>query len=409
MIRTKLRARPSFLAALVMFLAAAAPCAAAEKTYAPGVTDTEIKIGQTMPYSGPASAYGTYGRAEAAYFAMINEQGGINGRKIKLISLDDGYSPPKTLEQTRRLVEQEGVAFIFGALGTASNTATRNYLNDRKIPQIFIHTVASKFNDPAHYKWTVLAASATYYTEGQVYARYVLAHKPDARIAVLYQNDDYGKDYLNGLKDGLGDRAAKMVVAEASYEVTDATVDSQIVALQASGADTFYNVATPKFAAQAIRKVYDIGWRPLHILNAQGSSLGLVLQPAGLEKSVGIISATIGKDVTDPRWWDDPGYKDWLAWMRKYYPDGSVVDGVNAAAYSAAQTIVYVLTQCGDDLSRENILRQATTLRNLALPMLLPGITINNSPTDYEAVKRMYVRRFNGQAWELLEAVMAEK
>jgi branched-chain amino acid transport system substrate-binding protein len=397
------------LAAMILTVAGSLSGAAAEKKYAPGITDTEIKIGQTMPYSGPASAYGTYGLADAAYFAMINEHGGINGRKITLISLDDAYSPPKTVEQTRKLVEQEGIAFIFGSLGTAANSAIQKYLNDRKIPQIFIRTVASKFNDPRHFPWTVLAANATYYTEGQVYARYVLAHKPDAKIAVLYQNDDYGKDYLNGLKDGLGDQAGKMVVAEASYEVTDATVDSQIVALQASGADTFYNVATPKFAAQAIRKVYDIGWRPLHLLNAQGASLGLVLQPAGLEKSVGLISATTAKDVTDPRWWGDPGYKEWLAWMRKYYPSGSIVDSTNVNAYNSAQVVVHVLEQCGDDLSRENILRQATSLHELALPMLLPGITINNSPTDYEAIKRMYVRRFNGEAWELLEAVVAEK
>jgi branched-chain amino acid transport system substrate-binding protein len=396
------------LALTFMLLALATPWAIAEKNYAPGITDTEIKIGQTMPYSGPASAYSTAGKAMLAYFKMLNEQGGVNGRKIVLVSLDDGYSPPKTMEQTRKLVEQEGVAFIYASLGTAANTAIQKYLNERKIPQLLIATSASKFNDPQRFHWTTPQVSASYHTEGKIYAKYILQHKPDARIAVLFQNDDFGKDYLSGLTDGLGDKAAKLIVAQASYEVTDATIDSQIVTLQASGADTFYDVSTPKFAAQAIRKVHDIGWSPTHFLDAVSAYVGLVFEPAGLDKSTGIISATISKDITDPRLREDQGYRDWLAWMQKYYPDGSILDSVNAGSYSSAQALVHILKQCGDDLSRENIMRQATNVHDLSLPMLLPGITVEINPNDYEAVKRMYIRRFNGKSWDLLEEVLAK-
>ena len=410
--RTKLgaswRRLASALALTFTLLALAAPRAIAEKNYAPGITDTEIKIGQTMPYSGPASAYSTAGKAMLAYFKMLNDHGGVNGRKIVLVSLDDGYSPPKTMEQTRKLVEQEGVAFIYASLGTAANTAIQKYLNERKIPQLLIATSASKFNDPQHFPWTTPQVSASYHTEGKIYAKYILQHRPDAKIAVLFQNDDFGKDYLSGLKDGLGDKAAKLIVAQASYEVTDATIDSQILTLQASGADTFYDISTPKFAAQAIRKVHDIGWNPTHFLDAVSAYVGLVFEPAGLDKSTGIISATIGKDITDPRLREDQGYQDWLAWMQKYYPDGSILDSVNAGGYSSAQTLVQILKQCGDDLSRENIMRQATNVHGLSLPMLLPGITVEISPNDYEAVKRMYVRRFNGKSWDLLEEVLAK-
>jgi branched-chain amino acid transport system substrate-binding protein len=377
------------------FIAVATLTAAAAET--PGVSANEIKIGQTMPYSGPASAYGSIGRAQLAYFKMINEQGGVNGHKINLISLDDGYAPPKTVEQTRKLVEEEKVAFVWQSVGTAPNTAIEKYLNDRKIPQLFAGSFASKFNDPKHFPWT-MGAFGSYYAEGLAYAKYILDTKPDGKIAILYQNDDYGKDYVNGLRDGLGARAAKMIVAEASYEFTDPTVDSQIVTLQGSGADIFYDIALPKFAAQAIRRVYDVGWKPLHLLNAVSSSVSAVLTPAGIEKSVGIISVVALKDPTDPRWKDDPGYKDWLAWMKKFFP-GDTNDLNNVFAYTQAQILVQVLTQCDNDLSRENIMRQATNLHALALPMLLPGITIDTSPTDYQPLKKVRMAKFDGHTW----------
>lgn len=398
----------ALLFAAALLCGAGGMSAVAQKQYAPGITDTEITIGQTAPYSGPASAYSTIAKAEAAYYRMINDAGGINGRKIRLISLDDGYSPPKTFEQTRRLVEQDGVALIVGSLGTATNTAIQKYLNDRKIPQLFISTFASKFNDPRHFPWTMPSLGASYHTEGMIYAKYILRHSPNAKIAVLYQNDDYGKDYVQGLKDGLGARAAQLVVATASYEVTDATADSQVVSLQASGADTLYDVSTPKFAAQIIRKTYDIGWKPTHILNAVAAYVGLVFQPAGLEKARGIISASIAKDITDPRLADDPDYKEWLAWMRRYYPEGNVLDAANVNAYLVGQSFVHVLRQCGDDLSRANIMRQAADIHDLRLKMLLPGLAANTSPGDYEGVKQMYVRQFNGKTWNVLETLVAE-
>jgi ABC-type branched-subunit amino acid transport system substrate-binding protein len=401
--------RPLIRIAIGLFLLSAAPGAFAQKEYAPGITDTEIKIGQTMPYSGPASTYGTYGKAEAAYFKMINEQGGINGRKIKLISLDDGYSPPKTVEQTRRLVEGDDVAFIFGSLGTPTNSATQKYLTEHKIPQLLIGTLASKFNDPQHFPWTMTGFGVSYHTEGMIYARYILAHSPKAKIAVLSQNDDFGRDYVAGLKAGLGTDASRLVVAEATYEVSDPTVDSQIVALQASGADTLYDISTAKFAAQAIRKAYDIGWHPTHFLDAPTALVGAVFEPAGLEKSRGIISATLQKDITDPGLRDDPDYKEWRRWMQTFYPEGNVIDGANVAAYIIAQSLVQILSQCGDDLSRENIMRQATDVHEFAPKMLLPGIAMNTSPTDYEAVKQMYVRQFTGTTWEVLERLVAEK
>lgn len=398
----------ALLFAAALLCGAGGMSAVAQKQYAPGITDTEITIGQTAPYSGPASAYSTIAKAEAAYYRMINDAGGINGRKIRLISLDDGYSPPKTFEQTRRLVEQDGVALIVGSLGTATNTAIQKYLNDRKIPQLFISTFASKFNDPRHFPWTMPSLGASYHTEGMIYAKYILRHSPNAKIAVLYQNDDYGKDYVQGLKDGLGARAAQLVVATASYEVTDATADSQVVSLQASGADTLYDVSTPKFAAQIIRKTYDIGWKPTHILNAVAAYVGLVFQPAGLEKARGVISASIAKDITDPRLADDPDYKEWLAWMRRYYPEGNILDAANVNAYLVGQSFVHVLRQCGDDLSRANIMRQAADIHDLRLKMLLPGLAANTSPGDYEGVKQMYVRQFNGKTWNVLETLVAE-
>ncbi|HZP92946.1 MAG TPA: ABC transporter substrate-binding protein [Burkholderiales bacterium] len=384
---------------------AAAAAVQAEKKYDPGVTDTEIKIGNTNPYSGPASAYGAIGRSEAAYFKMINDQGGVNGRKIDFITLDDGYSPPRTVEQVRKLVEEEQVLLLFQSLGTPSNTAIHQYMNAKKVPQLFVATGATKWGDPEHFPWT-MGWQPSYQAEMHVYAKYLLKHKPNARIAVLYQNDDYGKDYLKGLHDGLGPRAEKMIVKEASYEVTDPTVDSQIVALQASGADTLFIVATPKFAAQAIRKVYDIGWKPLAFVNNVSTSVAAVLQPAGLEKSVGLITALYVKDPTDPQWANDPAMKRWLAWMKKYYPDGDVKDGFNVYGYAVAQTLVQVLKQCGDNLTRENVMRQAANLKNFEIPVLLPGIRINTSPTDFYPLEQMQLARFDGKRWVLFGEVL---
>ncbi|HKX06657.1 MAG TPA: ABC transporter substrate-binding protein [Stellaceae bacterium] len=373
---------------------------------APGVTDKEIKIGQTMPYSGPASSYGAIGKAELAYFKKINDEGGISGRMLNLLSLDDGYSPPKTVEQIRRLVEQDQVAFIFQSLGTPSNSAIQKYLNDHKVPQLFVATGATKWNDPKNFPWTI-GWQPNYQTEGHIYAKYLLTNKPDAKVGILYQNDDYGKDYVKGLKDGLGDKAAGMVVKEESYETSDPTVDSQIVSLQASGADTFLNATTPKFAAQAIRKAFDIGWKPLHFLNNVSISVGTVLKPAGLEKSVGVITADYRKDSSDPRWDNDAGKKQWLAFMQKYMPDADLGDNDYPYGMMAAMTMVQVLKQAGNDLSRENIMKEAANLKDLELPMLLPGIKLNTSPDNFAPIKQMQLQRFNGKSWELFGDVLS--
>ena len=384
-----------------------ASTAVAEKKYDPGATDTEIKIGQTMPYSGPASAYGTIGKAEVAYFKMVNDQGGINGRKINLISLDDGYSPPRTVEQIRKLVEENEVLFTFQNLGTAHNTAIQKYLNAKKVPQLFVATGATKWGDPQNFPWT-MGWQPNYQTEAHIYAKYLLKNKPGAKIAVLFQNDDYGKDYLKGIHDGLDKEAEKMVVKEVSYEATDPTADSQIVTLQGSGADTFFIFATPKFAAQAIRKAHDIGWRPLAFVNNVSASVAAVLEPAGLEKSKGLITALYYKDPNDPQWANDPAVMDWLAWMRKYYPDGNVGDGANVYGYAAAQTLVQVLKQCGDDLTRENVMRQAANLRNFEVRVLLPGIRITTSPTDFYPIEQVQLARFDGKRWVLLGEVLGK-
>jgi ABC-type branched-subunit amino acid transport system substrate-binding protein len=384
---------------LIAIVAAIATAAhGADKKYGPGVTDTEIKLGQTMPYSGPASAYGAVGKSELAFFEMINQQGGVNGRKIRLISLDDGYSPPKTVEQTRRLVEQEQVLAIFSALGTAPNSAIHKYLNAAKVPHIMIHSSANKWNDPANFPWS-MPWPPNSATETRIYGRYLLKTRPAARVAVLYQNDDFGKDMLKGLRDALGGAAEKMIVATASYEVTDPSIDSQIVTLQASKADTFFNFSTPKFAAQAIRKVYDVGWKPLQFLPYPASSVAAVLTPAGLDKSMGIITGGFVKDPTDPGWKDDPGFEAWVAFMKKYDPDGDLNDQLNAWGYLTAQTMVQVLKQCGEDLTRENLMRQAASLKNFELPMYLPGIHMDTSATDYRAIKQMYLLRFHGKKW----------
>jgi branched-chain amino acid transport system substrate-binding protein len=379
--------------------------AAAQKLYGPGVTDTEIKIGQTMPYSGPVSAAGTIGRTELAYFKMINEQGGVNGRKITLISLDDGYSPPKAVEQVRRLVEQENVLAIFNIIGTPTSAAVQRYLNERKVPQLFIQSGASRFADPEHYPWTISIYSS-YRAEAQVYARYVLSTKPDAKVGVLYQNDDFGKDYLAGFKKGLGERAAAMVVMEASYEVSDPTVETQIVSLQASGADVLLDAATFKFAAQAIRKAYDIGWKPLHFLNTPTTSIPSTLRPAGVEKAIGLISARYAKTPGDPQWMHDPDYQAYLEFMRKHYPAGDAEDTTNFAGYSWAYALRYVLDKCGDDLTREQLMYQATHLHEVHIPFLLPGITLNTSPTDYRPIKQFIMHRFDGRQWTVIGDVM---
>jgi branched-chain amino acid transport system substrate-binding protein len=395
------------LSLLLSILILATSPALAEKKYDPGATDTEIKIGQTMPYSGPVSAYGTIGKAEIAYFEKINAEGGVNGRKIKLISLDDGFSPPRTIEQVRKLVEQEEVLLLFQTLGTATNTGIQKYVNAKKVPHLFLATGATKWGDPTHYPWT-MGWQPAYQTEARIYAKYILETKPDAKIGVLYENDDFGKDYLKGFKDGLGDKAAKMIIAEQSYEVTDPTVDSQIIALKGSGADTFFNSANVKAAAQAIRKTYDIGWRPLHILAVVSASVAAVLIPAGLDKSVGLITVGYLKDPTDSQWENDKAVKDWMAWMKKYYPDGNVADVFNVYGYSAAQTLVQVLKQCGDDLTRENVMRQAANLKNLELPMLLPGIRINTGPMDFYPIEQMQLMRFDGQRWVRFGEVLGQ-
>jgi branched-chain amino acid transport system substrate-binding protein len=387
-------------------LVVASGLAVAAGQYGPGVSDTEIKIGNTVPYSGPASAYGAIGKADAAYFAMINDQGGINGRKINFISRDDGYSPPKTVEVVRQLVEEEHVLLLFNTLGTPPNTAIQGYLNENKVPHVFIASGADKWNDPKNHPWT-MGWIPSYRIEARIYARHILEKLPNAKIAVLYQNDDFGKDYLIGLREGLGDKADKLIIATQTYETTDPTVDSQIVSLQGSGADVLLTAAIPKFAAQAIRKVYDIGWKPTHFLTSVSSSVGSVMRPAGPEKGVGIISAAYLKEPTDPQWQNTPEYKEWLAWMKKYNTSGNIADANNVAGYSYTQTMVAVLKACGDNLTRENVMKQAASIHNLTQPMLLPGITISTSPTDFAPVKQMQMAKFDGTTWQLFGEVIS--
>ncbi|MFZ0237166.1 MAG: ABC transporter substrate-binding protein [Xanthobacteraceae bacterium] len=374
--------------------------------YGPGAGDAEIKIGNTMPYSGPASSYGVIGKSEAAYFAMLNEQGGINGRKINFISRDDGYSPPKTVEQVRKMVEEDEVLLLFQTLGTPSNTAIQGYLNDNKVPQLFVATGADKWNDPKNHPWT-MGWQPSYRSEARIYARYILKTQPDAKIAVLYQNDDFGKDYLIGLREGLGDKADQLIVASQSYETTDPTVDPQILSLQGSGANVLLTAATPKFAAQVIRKVYDIGWKPTHFLSYVSNSVGAVMQPAGLEKGVGIISAGFLKDPTDPQWQDTPEYKEWLAWMKKYNSSANVRDVFSVYGYSAAQTLVAVLRASGDNLTRANVLQQAASIHDLKLRMLLPSITVYTSADDFAPIKQMQLERFDGTTFKLFGEVIS--
>ena len=386
------------LVVLAVSLTLGSGIAQAEKKYGPGASDTEIKIGQTMPYSGPASIYNTIGKAEAAYIAKINAEGGINGRKIDLLSLDDGYSPPRTVEQTRRLVEQEEVLMIFGSLGTATNTAIQKYMNAKKVPHILLATAALKWDDPANYPWSI-ALVPNQRADVPAYVRYLSKGRPDAKAAVLYQNDDFGRDYLRMLRRELGGRADSFIVAEASYEVTDPTIDSQLIALKNSGADVLFSFATPKFASMAIRKIYDLGWRPLHFVPSNATSVEVVLKPAGLEKAIGLISTNWVKDPSDPDWKNDPATKDYLAFMRRYYPEADPLDTQNVVGYITAEALEQVLKQCGDDLTRENVMRQAANFKDVALPMLLPGIKLNTSLTDYTPIKQVQLRRFDGKTW----------
>ena len=386
------------VASAVAFIPAGAN---AQKKYDAGASDTEIKIGNIMPYSGPASSYGVVGKTEAAFFNMINAEGGINGRKINFISYDDAYSPPKAIEQARKLVESDEVLLIFQSLGTPTNNAIQKYLDQKKVPQLFVATGATKFGDPKNFHYT-MGWAPTYQTEGRIYARYILKNLPQGRIGILYQNDDSGRDYLKGLKDGLGEEAAKrMIVAELPYEPTDPTVDRQIVTLKTMGADIFFNEASPKFAAQAIKRAAEIGWKPVQFLASISNSVGSVLKPAGLEASKGILSTNYLKDATDPTWKDDPALKEWAAFMDKYFPEGDKTSTFSVYGYLTAQTMVQVLKQCGDELTRENVMKQAANLKDFELGMLLPGIKINTSPTDYFPVEQMQMSRFNGDHGEL--------
>ena len=379
----------------------------AQKKYDTGASDTEIKIGQTVPFSGPASAYATIGKAQAAYMKMINDQGGVNGRKINLIQYDDAYSPPKTVEQVRRLVESDEVLLTFQIIGTPPNAAIQKYLNAKKVPQLFAATGASKFTDPKHFPWT-MGFNPSYFVEGRIYGQYILKEHPDAKVGILYQNDDLGKDYLNGIKAGLGDKAAKMVVAEASYEVSEPTIDSQILKIKDSGADLFFSASTPKQAAQGIKKIAELGWHPIQILDINATSVGAVMKPAGLEASKGVISVGYVKDPADTTWKDDPGNTRYLAFMQKYYPEGDKDSSFNVYGYITAQLLVKVLQQCGDDLTRDNVLKQATHLTNVDLDMLLPGISVTTTPTDYRVNKQFQMARFNGERWERYGSIITD-
>jgi branched-chain amino acid transport system substrate-binding protein len=380
-------------------IALSASPASAQKKYDAGATDTEIKIGQTVPFSGPASAYATIGKAQAAYIRMVNDEGGVNGRKINFIQYDDAYSPPKTVEQVRKLVESDEVLLTFQLIGTPPNAAVQKYLNARHVPQLFAATGASRFTDPKNFPWTI-GFNPNYQTEGRIYAQYILKNYPNAKIGILYQNDDLGRDYLTGLKAGLGDKAKAMIVAETSYELTDPTIDSQIVQLKTVGADLVFDASTPKFAAQAIKKIADLNWKPVHILDINATSVGAVMKPAGLENSKGVISVNYGKDPLDPMWKDDAGMKKYFAFMAKYYPEGDKDSSFNTYGYMTTQLLINVLRQCGDDLTRENVMKQATSLKNVQIDLFLPGIVANTSPTDYRVNKQLQMMKFNGERWE---------
>src|SRR3954469_25833544 len=392
-------------AALALLAATSSPSFAQTK-YDVGRTDTEIKIGNIMPYSGPASAYGVIGKTEEAYFRKINAEGGINGRKINFVSYDDAYSPPKTVEQARKLVESDEVLLIFNSLGTPPNSAIQKYMNTKKVPQLFVATGATKWNDPKEFPWT-MGWQPNYQSESQIYAKYILKNHPNAKIAVLYQNDDYGKDYLKGFKDGLGAKGASMIVMEESYEVSEPTIDSHIVKLKSTGADVFMNITTPKFAAQAIKKNMEIGWKPLHFLNNVSASIGSVIKPAGMENAQGIISSAYLKDPTDAQWKNDAGMKAWNEFLDKYYPEANRADASVMYAYTVAQGLVHVLKACGDNLTRENIMKQAASIKDLELGGLLPGIKVNTSATDFAPLAQLRLQKFKGETWELFGDIIS--
>jgi branched-chain amino acid transport system substrate-binding protein len=392
-------------AALALLAATSSP-SFAQKKYDVGATDTEIKIGNIMPYSGPASAYGVIGKTEEAYMRKINAEGGINGRKINFVSYDDAYSPPKTVEQARKLVESDEVLLIFNSLGTPPNSAIQKYMNTKKVPQLFVATGATKWNDPKENPWT-MGWQPNYQSESQIYAKYILKNHPNAKIAVLYQNDDYGKDYLKGLKDGLGAKAASMIIVEESYEVTQPTIDSNIVKLKSLNADVFFNVTTPKFAAQAIKKMNEIGWKPVHFLNNVSASIGSVMKPAGFENSQDIISSAYLKDPTDAQWKDDAGMKAWNEFLDKYYPEANRADASVMYAYTVAQGLVHVLKACGDNLTRENVMKQAASIKDLELGGLLPGIKVNTSATDFAPLAQLQLMKFKGETWERFGEILS--
>jgi len=382
--------------------------ASAQKKYDTGATDTEIKIGQTVPLSGPASAYATVGKAQAAYMKMINDQGGINGRKISLIQYDDAYSPPKTVEQVRKLVESDEVLLTFQIIGTAPNAAVEKYLNAKKVPQLFAATGAARFTDPKHFPWT-MGFNPNYFVEGRIYGQYILKEHPNAKVGVLYQNDDLGKDYLAGIKAGLGDKAAKMIVTEVSYELSDPTIDSQILKIKDAGADLVFSAATPKQAAQAIKKIAELGWHPIHIVDINANSMNATLKPAGIENAKGLISVGYVKDPLEDTYKDDPGVKEYLSFMEKHFPDGDKGSNFNVYGYITAELMVKVLKQCGDDLTRENVLKQASHLDHVALGMLLPGITISTSPTDYRVNKQLQMIQFDGERWQNVGGIVTDE
>ena len=399
MLSVQKRRIAAFATAVIAFAAVSSSSALAQKKYDTGATDAEIKIGNIMPYSGPASAYGVIGKTEAAYFKKINAEGGINGRKIDFISYDDSYSPPKAVEQARKLVESDEVLLLFNPLGTPSNSAIQKYLNAKKIPQLFVATGATKWNDPKNFPWT-MGWQPSYQSEARIYAKYLMKEKPDGKIAVMYQNDDFGKDYLKGLKDGLGAKAS-MIIAEESYETSEPTIDNHIVKLKATGADVFIDIATPKFAAQAIKKIAEIEWKPLHIVSNVSASVGGVMKPAGFENSQGILSAAYAKDGADPQWDNDPGMKKFYAFLEKYYPDANKLDGSVVYGYGAAQTMAKVIEMSGDNLTRENVMKQAASLKDFAPDTLLPGVKINTSATDFAPIEQLQMMRFKGEKWDL--------
>jgi len=381
--------------------------ALAQKKYDSGASDTEIKIGNIMPYSGPASAYGVIGKTEAAYFNKINAEGGINGRKINFITYDDGYSPPKAVEQARKLVESDEVLVVFNPLGTPSNTAIEKYMNSKKVPQLFVATGATKWNEPKEFPWT-MGWQPSYQSEARIYGKYLLKEKPNAKIGVFYQNDDFGKDYLKGLKDGLGAKAASMIIAEEGYETSEPSIDNHIVKLKTSGADVFISITTPKFAAQAIKKLAEMNWTPLHIVSNVSASVGGVIKPAGFENAQGILSAAYAKDGADAQWNNDPGMKKFYEFLAKYDPDANKLDGSVVYGYGAAQTMVKVLEMCGDNLTHENVMKQAASLKNFTPDTLLPGVTINTSATDFAPIKQLQMMRFKGEKWELFGDIITD-